>query len=171
MVLAEAQNTTAKTMNRAEVNDTQPEFRGKSGRQVGAENVERLRVYLAELKSSGARLPSRRHQPDKSAIAIACGFNRQTLYNNPEAVALLDEAVTEIGLEGQARVTPDSKALHLQRQVDRRDRRIQQLEENLQTRSAENFALRQEIKELKELLRRYDIFEEAMVTNGRKFRP
>lgn len=136
----------------------------KNGRQVGAENAEKLRDYLSELKAKGGRLPSRGGKPDKSAISIACGFNRQTLYNNPEAITLLGTAVEEIGLEGGANVIADGKAAHMQQQMDRRDRRIQQLEETLQARVAE-------IQGLKEQLRQYAVIEEVMSTNGRRFRP
>lgn len=148
-----------------------PEIPTKNGRQVGAENVERLRAYLSELKAAGGHVPSRRGQPDKSAIALACGFNRQTLYNNPEAAALLDRAVGEIGLDGREKSPADGKAAHMQHQMDRRDRRIQQLEENLQARIAENQGLRQENKKLKEQLRQYALMEEVMTANGRRFRP
>jgi hypothetical protein len=103
-------------------------------------------------------------KPDKSAIAIACGFNRQTLYNNPEAIALLDTAVKEIGLEGEGEIIADGKVAHVQQQLDRRDRRIQQLEEALQARVAE-------IQGLKEQLRKYAVMEEVMTVNGRRFRP
>jgi hypothetical protein len=158
-------------MSEAEGSEYQPEHLSKNGRQVGAENVERLRAYLDELKASGNRLPTRKNQPDKSAIALACGFNRQTLYNNPEAVALLERAVGEIGLDTKEEIPTDSKAAHMQHQMDRRDRRIQQLEESLQARIAENQGLRQEIRELKEQLRNYALMEEVIAVNGRRFRP
>ena len=145
---------------------------GKSGRQVGAENAERLRVYLDELKTEGRRLPSRGGKPDKSAIATAAGFSRLTLYNNPEAISLLDDAVNEIGLES-ADVAPitSGRALHLQQQLDRRDKRIQRLEELLASRTAEKEALARENKALKEELRRYSMMEEVITSSGRLFRP
>lgn len=157
-------------MNESTNTDLKAGRPSKSGQQVGAENAERLRAYVSELRKKGARIPARNGKPDKSAIAIACGFNRQTLYNNPEAVALLKEAITEIGLDT---VTPaaDGKALHLQQQMDLRDRRIQRLEQLLATRSAENSALRQENKELKEQLRQYKTLEEAISTTGRTYHP
>lgn len=142
----------------------------KSGKQIGADNVERLRVYIDHLKSEEARLPSRNGKPDKSAIALAAGFSRLTLYNNPSAIALLAEAVEEVGLEGE--LSPGSaKAAHLQHQVDRRERRIQRLEELLATKAAENEALRKDKRELEEKLRQYSVMEEVMSTSGRMFRP
>lgn len=149
------------------------EREGKSGRQVGAENAQQLRNYITAVKASGGRLPSYKGKPDKSAIAIACRFNRQTLYNNPEAVSILEAAVEELGLEEEQHesVVTNPKATHLQRQVHRRDRRIQELEEHLEARIAENHAIKKENKELKEKLRQYAFIEEVMTTNGRRFRP
>jgi regulator of replication initiation timing len=149
------------------------EHEAKSGRQVGAENAQQLRNYISAIKANGGRLPSYKGKPDKSAIAMACRFNRQTLYNNPEAVSILEAAVEELGLEEERResVVTNSKATHLQRQVDLRDRRIRELEGNLEARVAENNAIKKENKELKERLRQYAFIEEVMTTNGRRFRP
>jgi peptidoglycan hydrolase CwlO-like protein len=149
------------------------EREAKSGQQVGAENAQQLRNYIRAIKANGGRLPSYKGKPDKSAIAMACRFNRQTLYNNPEAISILEAAVDDIGLEEERSESGDAnpKATHLQRQVDRRDRRIQELEEKLEARTAENQAVKKENKELKEQLRRYFLIEEVMSTNGRRFRP
>ncbi|HEX8131598.1 MAG TPA: hypothetical protein VF527_21055 [Pyrinomonadaceae bacterium] len=147
------------------------ERQAKSGQQLGIENAEKLHDYLAELKSKGACLPSNNGKADKSAIALACGFNRQTLYNNPEAVALLKQAIHDIGLEDGAAPSGGGKIEHVQRRLDQRDRRIQQLEEKLTTKEAEIAALRREKRELTEKLRQYEIFEEVMTANGRRFIP
>lgn len=148
-----------------------PGRQAKSGQQLGAENAKKLRYYLEELKSKGAHLPSRDGKADKSAIAVACGFNRQTLYNNPEAVVLLEQAVHDIGLEDGEVPPLGGKIEHVQRRLDQRDRRIQQLEEKLTTKEAENAELRREKRELKEKLRQYEIFEELMTSGGRRFIP
>jgi hypothetical protein len=154
--------------------DEAPENLGrqaKSGQQIGAENAEKLRNYLEVLKSKGVRLPSRDGKADKSAIAVACGFNRQTLYNNPEAVALLEQAVCEIGLEDENVPPVGGKLEHVRRRLDQRDRRIQQLEEKLTAKEAENAELRKEKRGLKEKLHQYEVFEEIMTSNGRRFIP
>jgi hypothetical protein len=149
----------------------EPNRQAKSGQQIGVENAEKLRDYLTNLKSKGARLPSHYGKADKSAIAVACGFNRQTLYNNPEAVALIEQAVHDIGLEDGDVPSVSGKIEHVQRRLDQRDRRIQQLEEKLTTKEAENAELRREKRELKEKLRQYEIFEEVMTVNGRRIIP
>jgi hypothetical protein len=158
-------------MSESTNNDLKAGRPSKSGHQVGAENAQRLRAYISELRTKGVRIPVRNGKPDKSAIAIACGFNRQTLYNNPEAVALLNDAIIEIGVDTGTPPAAEGKALHLQQQMDLRDRRIQRLEQLLATRSAENSALRQENKELKEQLRQYKTLEEAISTTGRTYHP
>lgn len=163
--------------------DGQQESRPMSGQQTGAENVKRLDKYLAELRSTGGKLPMRNGKPDKSTIAMACGFNRQTLYNNPAAVALLESATDLLstpdvevcgGEESKAQGSErggNGKAAHLQQQVDRVSRRIQRIEAKLQAATVERDDLKRQLREKDELLRRYNIIEELITTNGRKFRP
>jgi hypothetical protein len=143
----------------------------RSGRQIGAEHVEKLRSYLDELRSNATRLPSRGGKVDKSAIALACGFDRQTLYNNAEAKALLEQAVEDLGVDCQSGQVPNSRAAHLEQLMDRRDRRIQRLEEMLETRTAEVTELRRTNKSLLERLRQYEVMEEFMTTSGRRYHP
>jgi hypothetical protein len=50
---------------------------------------EALRLYLANLRMSKATLPMRGGQPNKRAIAAACGFSREAFYENPRLAALL----------------------------------------------------------------------------------
>lgn len=152
---------------------------GKSGQQVGAEHVERLREYLRSLHATGSRIPGRQGKPNKSVIADACGFGRLTFYNNTEAIAVLEQSVIEIGVvedtpkleEKSVRPQLEGKAAHLQTTVDKKERRIQQLEETLETKLAEISDLRRELKQAQEKLRQYDLMEEVMTTSGRRFRP
>jgi hypothetical protein len=57
----------------------------KSGFQVGAEHVERLKRYLADVATEARPQPARGGKPHASAIALACGFDRQVPYKNPAA--------------------------------------------------------------------------------------
>lgn len=167
MMNKEARNESQSGESKSEDKEVPPEQRensSKNGRQKGADNVERLLKYLKRLKEADTRLPASGGKPDKSAIALACGFNRQTLYNNPAAIALLDEAVVDIGVEDETKVVDDGKAAHTEHQMGKRNRRIQQLEEMLHTRTAE-------VRGLKEKLREYELMEEVMSTSGRRFRP
>jgi hypothetical protein len=93
---------------------------------------------------------------NRSAIALACGFDRQVLYKNPAAKALLDAAVETLDTAGAKddEQKPEPKS-------DRRDRRILSLEQ-------QNAALRAENAGLREKLRRLEQVEDIMVTTGRR---
>lgn len=128
----------------------------KSGSALGAENVEHLKAYLADLEKEGRPLPMRGGEPNRSAIALACGFDRQVLYKNPAAKALLDAAFEKLPpiAAVEEEVKPETK-------TDRRDRRILSLEQ-------QNAALRAENAGLRERLRRLEQVEDIMVTTGRR---
>ena len=127
----------------------------KSGNEIGAENVERLREYLASLQQEGRKLPERGGKANLSAIALACGFDRQVLYKNPAAKRLLDEAIEQVGL---AEIAGDEKPIV---RSDRRDQRILTLEQ-------QNASLRAENTGLREKLRRLEQVEEIMIETGRR---
>jgi len=132
----------------------------KSGCQVGAEYVERLKSYLADVATEGRPLPARGGKPNASAIALACGFDRQVLYKNPAAKELFDKAARELGVERAA----DHEKFDSEKPVarsDPRDQRILKLEQ-------ENASLRAERADLRARLRRLEHIEELMVETGRR---
>lgn len=130
----------------------------KSGAALGAENVRRLQAYLDGLRAAGAPLPERAGRPNVSAIALACGFDRQVLYKNPWARDLLAKAVDELGLAGAVEAEAPAAG------PDRRERRMQKLEQ-------ENASLRAEVAGLREQLRRLRHVETHMVETGRHVTP
>jgi hypothetical protein len=134
----------------------------RSGVQIGADNVARLGAYLDRLAAAGERFPTRNGRPNLSAVALACGFDRQVLYKNPAAKALVDKALRDLGCaedadSSAAGETPVPRS-------DRRDRRIMQLEQ-------QNASLRAENQALRERLRRLETVEEIMVLTGRRAAP
>ncbi|ACB81381.1 hypothetical protein Mpop_3230 [Methylorubrum populi BJ001] len=135
---------------------------GKSGPALGAENVEKLRAYLDDLRKRGLPLPSRGGEINLSAIALACGFNRQVFYVNEGARSLLADAAARPAPGGADPddVEGDEKPVT---RSDRRDRRIHQLEQA-------NAALRAENHGLRERLRRLEHVEAVMMT-GRRVAP
>lgn len=139
---------------------------GKSGQQKGAENVASLRVYIEALEADGRRLPERGGKVNMSAIAIACGFDRNVLYTNAQAAHALEEAVARLGLElpSQEHAAPRTIA----DAADHRDRRILQLEQANASLKAENGALRAERNALRDRLRRFEHIEAHMVETGRR---
>lgn len=129
----------------------------KSGTEIGAENVERLKAYLDGLAGAGEPLPMRAGRPNMSAIALACGFDRQVLYKNPAAVALIDAVVARTPPSVvDVADDPDEKP-----KTDRRDNRIMQLEQQLAAARAENAGLR-------DRLRRLQHVEDHVVETGRR---
>lgn len=133
---------------------------GESGRDIGERHVATLRAYLDSLQAAGEPLPERNGKPNFSAIAIACRFDRQTLYKNPAAKALLDAAVERRKAAQPAGIATEEA--EETPKADRRDRRILQLEQH-------NAALRAEVRGLREQLARFRHVEEAMIS-GRGFR-
>lgn len=133
----------------------------KSGADIGAENANRLSEYLASLEAAGIGLPVRGGKPNMSAIAIACGFDRQVLYKNPAAAALLEGFISRHPISGSGADTivdrEDKPA------ADKRDNRIRQLEQQLA-------AARAEVSGLREELRRYRHVEEHAISTGRGVR-
>ena len=139
----------------------------QSGRQKGDENVERLRAYLDRLAAGGQRLPERGGKINVSAIAAACGFDRNVLYTNAMAKYVLEQAVQRLGLAlpEQRRRAPHETDTTT---ADPRDRRIQQLEQHNASLKAENGALRAERADLRERVRRLGHIEAHMVETGRR---
>lgn len=127
----------------------------RSGSAIGAANVAELKRYLEALKAEGRKLPERAGRVNASAVALACGFDRQVLYKNPAAKRLLHAAVMAIGL---ADATADDEPVT---RTDRRDQRILTLEQ-------QNAALRAENAGLRERLRRLEQVEDIMVASGRR---
>ena len=58
-------------------------------------SIEKLQRYLDGMKESSTPLPRRAGQPNRAAIANACGFDRNVLYMNAEVAVLLDAFDTE----------------------------------------------------------------------------
>lgn len=129
---------------------------GKSGVDLGVENVARLQSYLDGLEATGTPLPLRAGKPNMSAVALACGFDRQVLYKNPAAAALVAEFAERQPGDVGAIESPEAKP-----QSDRRDNRIMQLEQHLAAARAENAGLR-------ERLRRLQHIEDHVADTGRR---
>jgi signal recognition particle subunit SEC65 len=127
----------------------------KSGSEIGAENVGRLKNYLDSLRQEGRKLPERGGKANISAIALACGFDRQVFYQNPAAKRLLDDAIEHLGL---AEVVSDEKPIP---RSDRRDQRILTLEQQNASLRAENAGLREKLRHLEQV-------EEIMIESGRR---
>jgi hypothetical protein len=131
---------------------------GKSGQQVGQEYVAALESYLGALKAAGAGLPGRNGKVSTSAIALAAGIDRQSLYKNPRCRALLEAAAQEMGLAPISAREPGAP------KDDGKDRRIQALEAQVATLTAEVHGLRRQLTQ-------YSHIEAHMTATGRRVIP
>lgn len=106
--------------------------------QISEENFLRLEAYIEKTQSAGLKLPSRGGKVNKTAVATACGFNRETFTQNKRFDQRLDEAVTVLGLEGPTAPEPPRR--------DGADKaRITVLEQQLAALRGENYELRRRL--------------------------
>jgi hypothetical protein len=127
--------------------------RSKSGQQIGRDNTDRLKAYLDSLQLAGLSVPQRNGRPNLSAIAAACGFDRQVLYHNPGAATLLSDAVEHGQADNMASPHPECAG--------------PSLEERLAAR-AEIEDLREKVLQLEERNTRLRHFETHVLETGRR---
>ncbi|MGO8598991.1 hypothetical protein ACDA55_25140 [Rhizobium ruizarguesonis] len=109
-----------------------------SFQQVSEENYLRLEAYIDRMGGAGLKLPSRGGKVNKTAVATACGFNRETFTQNKRFDRRLDQAVAALGLDGPPAAEP------LRR--DGADKaRITILEQQLASLRGENYELRRRL--------------------------
>jgi hypothetical protein len=107
--------------------------------QISEENYHRLEEYIGRLKDAGLKLPSRGGRVNKTAVATACGFNRETFTQNKRFEKLINDAVEELGLDIPTKV-PEATPR------DSRDKsRILVLEQQLAALRSENWELRRKL--------------------------
>lgn len=131
-----------------------------SGKDIGDGHVEALRSYLNDLNAAGGRLPHRGGKVHLTAVAKACGFNREVLYQNPRCKALLTEAATSLGLAA-SELRPEGQRNAATAALERR---IGQLER-------QNASLYAEAHELRRRLRQFEGIEAVMTESGRRVIP
>ena len=130
----------------------------KSSQQIGRESLEALQRYLEALRMQGKGLPSRNGKISPSAIALAVGLDRQTLYKNPHCRALLESATQELGLSGI-----ESREHRLSKD-DGKDQRIQALETQVASLQAEVHGLRNRLAQFRHI-------EAHLIETGRRVIP
>lgn len=122
---------------------------------IGADHLKALGNYLSGLQEAGKGLPSHGGKVNASAVATACGFNREVLYQNQQCQMLLNSAAESLGLRGvEARETvADADKVKL-------ERRLTHLEQ-------QNSALVAEVYELRRKLASYGHIEEMLEAGKR----
>jgi uncharacterized protein (DUF58 family) len=137
-----------------------------SGRERGEENLEKVRAYLATLQESGRPLPFENGRPNISAIADSAGVLRNVFYTNAGIKQLLAEVTGELGDRDDS-----AHASRMLRQLDTKDRRILQLEQQLANANAEKEELRKLLAAAERDLLRYRVIEEDVIKAGRRVIP
>ncbi len=120
-------------------------------------HVEALRLYLEGLEDRREPLPRRAGQPNRSAVAAACGMHRQVLYQNPDCRRMLEEFDAE------------DRARHLsllERAEAAREAKDKAGLETLDLR-AEVLRLQAEVTSLRAELERYAKLEAIMCATGK----
>lgn len=106
--------------------------------QISEENYAKLETYIERLHAANLKLPSRGGTVNKTAVATACGFNRETFAQNARFEKRLIKAVEDLGLE-----TP--KPTEAPTRDSGEKARITALEQQLASLRSENLELRHKV--------------------------
>jgi hypothetical protein len=138
-----------------------------SGRERGEENLAKVRRYLTGLRAIGQSLPLQDGHPNITAIAEASGVLRNVFYTNAGVKRLLAEF---IGGPDEGKKPPTGLA-RAERQLDIKERRILQLEQQLASVKAETAELRKRLAAAEQKLARYAVIEEEIIKAGKRVIP
>jgi hypothetical protein len=138
-----------------------------SGREQGEENLAKVRRYLAGLRAIGQSLPLQDGHPNITAIAEASGVLRNVFYTNAGVKRLLAEF---IGGPDEGKKPPTGLA-RAERQLEIKERRILQLEQQLASVKAETAELRKRLAAAEQNLARYAVIEEEILKAGKRVIP
>lgn len=149
-----------------------------NGRQIAAQNLDRFRAWVAE-REAGSDWADYIHQGqlNRTEVAAECGFAKSVLRQNPAVKTALETLEARLLAEGilppgKGKKPPHSQDESATASVDRRvatlnnrtEQRVKFLEE-------QNAALRAEVMELREQLKRYQIIDDHLAQTGRMVRP
>jgi hypothetical protein len=138
-----------------------------SGRERGEENLAKVRSYLVGLEAASQSLPLEDGRPNITAIAEASGVLRNVFYTNAGVKRLLADFLGGCG--GSTEQQP--RLACAERQLEIRDRRILQLEQQLASVKAETEELRKRLAAAEQKLGRYKLIEEEVLKAGRRIIP
>lgn len=107
--------------------------------QISEYHYRRLEEYIQRLREAELKLPSRGGKVNKTAVATACGFNREIFAQNKRFETVINDAVKQLGLEVVAKA-PETDPRN------KRDKaRILVLEQALAALRSENYELRRKL--------------------------
>lgn len=138
----------------------------KSSLEMAREHEARLMHYLADTSA----LPLRAGKVNATAVASACGFDRQTLYKNKTCRSLLEAAALDQGVpfivpadpagdlsDVPETMVPISKLHEMQRRVDHLEKRMSEM-------TARNASMRAQLQQ-------HSLIEEHLISAGKRSRP
>ena len=150
-----------------------------SGKQIAAENIAKFEAWVDERRQAGDWQEYMRggRMLNRTEIANECGFAKSVLRQNPTVNAALEALETELVESGIMRrldtnfmstagQTPSEGAIDQRITLinDKAEKRIKSLEE-------QNAALKAELMDLRDKLKRYDLIEKHLTETGRMVRP
>ncbi|EIF30151.1 Prp19/Pso4 [Burkholderia sp. Ch1-1] len=144
-------------------------FEALNGKARGEEYARRMDAYLARV----AELPMLNGSINVKAIAEAAGIPTQSVYKNPTIREALESAKTRFGVQSWAENKASSHAHDKPETVPRGEsdgkilrleKRLSELEQRYSAAMAENYDLRQQLKDLRLQLAR----EDMMIESGRR---
>lgn len=139
-----------------------------SGPERGEVNLAKVRTYLEGLRESGQGLPMEGRRPNITAISEASGVLRNAFYTNKGIRKLLREF---LGSDIPDAAGENDSSTYYKEQIELRDRRILQLEQQLAASQAETHELRQRLAASEQRLEYYQILEDQVVKAGRRIIP
>ena len=149
-----------------------------NGREIGEANVGKFQKWVSEREAAGDWADYiRQGKLNRTEVAAECGFAKSVLRQNPAVKPALEALEARLYAAGILPPTKANKAPHSaseaasaavdQRVVtinSRNEQRVKALEE-------QNAALRAELRELREQLKRYKMIDEHLAQTGRMVRP
>lgn len=135
-------------------------MKGKSGAELAKEYAQRLRSYLLSVD----RPPMRGGRVNMTAVAKACGFDRQVLYTNPACRALIQKLDAETLTDTDQALEPVTTETVPTGELSLAKRRITLLE-------AENFELKRRLSTLQLQLQQFNSVSDSIILSGKRFIP
>ncbi|XGA78621.1 VPA1267 family protein [Halomonas sp. CH40] len=149
-----------------------------NGQERAAANIAKFEVWASERQVAGDWTDYiRQGQLNRTEIAAECGFAKSALRQNPAVKTALEALEVRLRAEGtlpsgKGKKSPQAQDEAASASVEQRivtlnnrtEQRVNALEE-------QNAALRAEVRELREQLKRYQIIDDHLAQTGRLVRP
>lgn len=140
-----------------------------SGQQLAEENVRKFAAWIASKTDQDFRNMAARGVLSRTEIAAECGFAKSALAQNPrirDSLRELEEQLRERGILPKPALEASEGITALQTRCGERVGSLRDAE-RLKRLEQENASLRAELAEVKRLLSRFAVLQEALAETGR----